>query len=115
MAPAIRWAIATNAARRNRMPHLTSGSAHRTSVLSSKGRRTGERSRYNWLNHIPGHIGQPEIAPAVAISEARVIETHQVQDGRMQVMHVDGILHGFVSELVGAAVGHAAGDAAAGQ
>src|SRR6516165_10125291 len=60
-------------------------------------------------------VGQAEIAPAVAESQPFMVETHQVQDGGMQVVVVDAVFDGAVAELVGGAVDMAALDAAAGQ
>ena len=72
-------------------------------------------SRENRLHHLPMHIGQPEVAPGVAVRQLRVVEAEQVQDRRVQIMHVDLLLDGLVAELVGGAINRAALDAAAGQ
>jgi hypothetical protein len=44
-----------------------------------------------------------------------VVEAHQVQNGRLQVVDVHLVLDGLIAEVVGGAVGHAAFDAAAGE
>jgi hypothetical protein len=36
------------------------------------------------------HIGEAKAAPLVSMRQARVIEPHQVQNGRLQIMHVHG-------------------------
>ena len=60
------------------------------------------------------HIRQPEVAAAVAVRELRVVQTHQVQDGGMQVVIVHRLLDGLETEVVGGALYEAALDAAAG-
>ena len=61
------------------------------------------------------HIGQAEVSAAVAIGQAFVIETQQVQDRGVQVVDVDGVLGGHVAELIGVAVGETTFHAAAGE
>jgi hypothetical protein len=60
-------------------------------------------------------IGQAKIASRVGEGEPFVIKPHQVEDGRVQVMHVDRIFDGPHAKLVGGAVGHATPDATTGQ
>lgn len=43
------------------------------------------------LNHAPLHIGQPIIAAAITVGQPFVIESHQVQDGGVQIVDVDSI------------------------
>src|SRR5206468_3210229 len=61
-------------------------------------------SREDFLRHAAAHIGEAEVAAGVAVSQLLVIEAEQVQQGRVQVVHVDLVLHGVVAELVGGAV-----------
>ena len=44
-----------------------------------------------------------------------VIDSKQVQQRGVQIVHVYRVLHDVVTEIIGAAVGHARLDAAAGQ
>jgi len=60
-------------------------------------------------------IGQAKIASRVGEGEPFVIKPHQVEDGRVQVMHVDRIFDGPHAKLVGGGVGHATPDATTGQ
>src|SRR5262245_17661402 len=53
-----------------------------------------EVSHHDLRHHSPGHVGQPEIAPGVAIRELLMIQAKQVQYGGMQVVHVDFVLNG---------------------
>src|SRR5262249_25306964 len=66
-------------------------------------------------NHHPMHIGQPKIASRVAIRQPLVIESQEVQDRRVQIVHVDAVLLGGEAEVVGGTVDVAALGASAGQ
>ena len=59
------------------------------------------------------HIRQAKIAAGVVVGEAFVIEAETVQDRRLKVVDVNGILDDVESEVVGGAEGHARLDAAA--
>ncbi len=50
------------------------------------------------------HVGEPEVAALVAEGEALVVESEEVEHGRVQVVHVHGLLRDGVAELVRAAV-----------
>src|SRR5262245_57726566 len=60
-------------------------------------------------------VGESEVASGIAVDELFVIEPEQVQEGGMQVMHMNRLVDGLESKLVGGAVRDAALDAAAGQ
>ena len=66
-------------------------------------------------HHVPVNVSQPEVAATVVVSQALVIDAHQVQDRRMQVVNVDNVLDRMPAVLVGGAVDHSAAHAAAGQ
>ena len=51
------------------------------------------------------YIRQAEIAAGVAVGEAEVVDAEKVEDGGMEIVHVDFVLHGVVAELVGLAPG----------
>src|SRR5262245_10763918 len=61
------------------------------------------------------HVGEPKITARIAIRQPFVVEPHKVQDRRVQVVHVDTVLHGAIAELVRGAMGHAAPDTGASQ
>src|SRR5262247_4524846 len=69
----------------------------------------------NRLYHIAMHVGQTEIAPAVPEGQPGVIESEQMQDGRVEIVDVAFVLDHFHSVIVGFAVSHSAFDSAAGQ
>ena len=71
-------------------------------------------SRQQFLHHPAMHVGQPEVAAGVAVGELRVIETEQVQNRGVEVVHVNAISRDRGALLVGLAVGDASLGAAAG-
>ncbi len=50
------------------------------------------------------HIGQSEIASRVAVCQLLVIKAHEMQNRRVQVMHVDSIFDRRATKLIGRAV-----------
>src|SRR5579863_3517888 len=75
-----------------------------------KGPMSGEQFRHDAARY----IGEPEIPAGVAVGEFLVIESEQVQQRRVQVMHVYLVLRGGEAELVGRSMDVAAFDAATG-
>ena len=69
----------------------------------------------NALDDVSIHVRQAEIASGIAVGETCVIETQQMQHGRVQVVHWDAIFDGVISVVVGVAVGKAPFDTSAGQ
>ena len=65
----------------------------------------------------PGHIGVGEsvVAAVVGVGEAPVVEAEGMQEGGLEVVDRDHVLHGPVSELVGRAVGITGLESASGQ
>ena len=53
------------------------------------------------------HLGQAEVAAAVVVGEAGVVEPEEVEDGGVQVVDVHLVLLGFDAVLVGGSVPHA--------
>src|SRR4051812_46812354 len=71
--------------------------------------------REDALHHVAFHIGQPEVAAAVAVGELFVIEAEQVQHGRVQIVDVDAVFDALAAVVVGLAKAEARLHAAAGQ
>src|SRR5262245_40746981 len=71
----------------------------------TKGRGEKRASGQDVPYHLAVHVGQAEIAAAVAIRQPLVIQPHQVQDRRVQVMDVHTLLDRLIAEFVGGAVG----------
>ena len=67
------------------------------------------------MHHVPFNIRQTKITTGVPVSQPFVVQAEQVQDGGVHVAHMDGVLHGGIAELIGAAVGVTALGAASGQ
>ena len=56
------------------------------------------------LHHVSVHVGQSEVAPLELVGEPLVVDTEQVHDGGLEVMHVDLVLHDVEAEFVRRAV-----------
>src|SRR5882724_10651524 len=55
--------------------------------------------------HVSLHVRQAKMAALELVSQPSVVDAQAVQKGRVQVVHVDRIVHYVVAELVGLAVG----------
>ena len=73
------------------------------------------RSGDKVVDDISVNVGEPEVAACVPVGQEFVIEAHEMEDGRMQVVHVNWILDGFEAELVGSSVDESSLGAAADQ
>ena len=51
------------------------------------------------------HIGEPELSALVAVGQLGVIDPGEVENGRLHVMHVDGILGDVPSLFVRCTIG----------
>src|SRR2546428_793223 len=60
----------------------------------------------NVFHHTPMHVGEPEIAASVAVCETFVIDAQEVQNGRVEIVHMNRMLGHIDAELVGTAVSH---------
>jgi len=54
------------------------------------------RLREDLVDHVPVHVRQPPVDPVVPERQLRVVDPHQVEDRRVQVVHVDAVLDGTV-------------------
>jgi hypothetical protein len=59
------------------------------------------RSRQNPLHWLAGHVGQPEIAALQAIGRSRAVDAQQVQECRLEIERIDGVVNDVVAKLVG--------------
>src|SRR5947209_3928844 len=66
------------------------------------------------LDNLPRDVREAEVASLEAISQPLVVDAEEAEDGRVQVVDVDRVLHRRVAELVGGAVADPAFDPAAG-
>jgi hypothetical protein len=60
-------------------------------------------------------VGQPHVAPGMAIGQALVIEAEQVQNRGVQVVDVHGVFNGLIAQFVGLPIGDAQLHSATGQ
>ena len=66
------------------------------------------------FTHVAVDVGQAEVASLVAVSQLLVIDSEEVQTGRVEIVDVNRILGDPEAELVGRAVRVSFFDAAAG-
>jgi hypothetical protein len=50
-------------------------------------------------DHPPAHVGQPEVPAGVTERQLLVVQAEQVQNGRMEVVHVHVVLDRVVAEV----------------
>ena len=56
------------------------------------------------FDYLAFYIGEPELAALEQVSQLLVVDPQQVQDGRLQIVHVDASLHDIEAIIVRAAV-----------
>ena len=66
-------------------------------------------------NHLAMNIGQTAFNAIVVKTEAFVIQSQQVKNGRVNIVNRDRVFHGLESEVVGGAMGIGFFDSSAGQ
>lgn len=64
-------------------------------------------SRQDVVNELAVHIGQSIITTLETIGQLFVVEPKQVQNGRVQVMHVHRVLRDIEPQLIGLSVSQA--------
>src|SRR5438128_2124206 len=72
-------------------------------------------SRQRGFDHGSGHVCESEISALEAVGESRVVDAHEMKDGGVEVVDVDGIGGDVVGVVVGFTDQDAALDAAAGE
>src|SRR2546426_2711310 len=75
------------------------------------GRWSGQDPRH----HVSVYVGEAEVAALEAVGETGVVDPHLVEDGGVQVVDVDRILHDVVAVVIGLAVADPALDPSAGE
>src|SRR5687767_7420443 len=78
-------------------------------------KRVVNDSREEFLHHISVHVGQPEIAAGMAEDQSLVIESEQVQNGRVEIVHMDGVLCDQTPVIISRAINGPPFDPAAGE
>ena len=57
-------------------------------------------SRNNFVHHVAVDVGQANVASSKTNCPSGVIETHQVQDSRLKVVNVNGLLDHSITQNV---------------
>ena len=60
------------------------------------------------------YIGQAEVSASVAVGEAFVVDTEEMEDGGVEIVDGDSVFDGPESEVIGGSVNGAAFDTATG-
>src|SRR5688572_25113772 len=81
------------------------------SVYSGQERPACSREYLRW--HFAFNIRQADIAPGESVRQARVIDAHTVQNGRVQIVNGELILHHVVAIIIGRPIHRAPFDSAA--
>jgi hypothetical protein len=66
------------------------------------------------MNDVAADVRQPEIATLISVREFFMIDSHHVENRRMKIVHVHGILDDVEAEVVRFSIRHASADAASG-
>ena len=56
------------------------------------------------LDHLSGHVGQPEVAALKTVGESFVVDAKEVKHGCVQVVGMDGFVFDSPTDLVGPAI-----------
>jgi len=56
------------------------------------------------------HVGKAELTALVFESKALVIQPEDAQNGGIEIMHMDRVLHGGKAQIIGTAIGQTAFD-----
>lgn len=67
------------------------------------------------VDDVAGDVGEAEVSATGAVGELGVVDAHEVEDGGVDVVDVDGLVDDLPAEVVGGTVGDAAFDAATGE
>ena len=63
--------------------------------------RSENQSGQHFRHHSTGDVGQPVVAASIAIRQPRVIESQQMQNRRMKIIHMASVLSDANAVLVG--------------
>ena len=89
---------------------------HRPNQNWHRKKGTGDfRSGEDFFDDVAVDIGQAKVAARVTIRKFFVVKPQEVENGRVQIVHVDNILDSLEAKLIRCAVDVAALDAAARQ
>jgi len=86
-----------------RLGYTTIPSNPKSEIPNPKSKPLTDHAMY----HFPRHVGQPKVAPGVAIGEFLVVHPEQMKHSRVEIVHVDLVGDRPITDLVGRAVGKA--------
>ena len=55
---------------------------------------------------MPVHIGRPKVPPLMSVSKPFMVDSHKMQDGGLNVMDTNRILHNMKTQIIGLAQLH---------
>src|SRR5437867_1307872 len=90
----------------------TNNTAVRWSLGSTASTRPSANDGLHWGGRLDA--GEALVQTLIFVGELLVVNTKQVQNGRLEITHMNGIFHDVVAEFVGLAVDDAALDPPAG-
>ena len=62
----------------------------------------------NFFHDVAVYVGEAVVATGVAVRQLFVIQAHELQDRGVEIVNVNGLLHGFHAVFVGGTVDDAA-------
>lgn len=61
-------------------------------------------SFHNVMDDIPKHIRQPHVATVVTVGEFQVIQAQEVENRRVDIVHVHGVMNGVHAKVIGTTI-----------
>src|SRR5204863_1457761 len=74
------------------------------SVNTCAVRWTSRRLTKNAVVDVTGRICQPKVATGVAIGQLQMIQSHERQNGSVEIVNMHAVFRGVIAEVVGCAI-----------
>ena len=87
---------------------ICNGGRHRRNSSPIVSTSVRDDSSDDGVKDFTADVGETEISPAVAVGQFGVVDAHQIENGGVDVVHVDRLFDGLEAEVVGGSVGDAA-------
>ena len=94
---------------------ICNGGRHRRNSSPIVSTSVRDDSSDDGVKDFTADVGETEISPAVAVGQFGVVDAHQIENGGVDVVHVDRLFDGLEAEVVGGSVDGAALDRSAGE
>lgn len=75
---------------------LAFAEGHQPGSVHASGTGSGD----NFTDHFPMHVRQSIVATTVTIRESFVVESHQMKNGRVQIMDMHTVFHSRQTKLI---------------